>query len=255
MNNYDYSMKQKFKDLLDTCEKYTIVLGIPYFTMINNVYEPFKNGDMNEYNRGFIQEIYEKGIFDQTYRNAFIQISKIDKSIKNWVVPIVLSDDLSKLDGRLEIDCLDIYNYINLSDPFTVYGNIYNLFQSENKCEMYVVSQHKRKEGTCKFYGQKVILSDLIKNDNKYLKLDAVWLTEGLDSIKEVNTSLANDYISNFFNNNRIPQTKFKLGEEFFISRLIDDFKEIINEDNLDMDKLRINDLLETIKTECSTRG
>ena len=52
--------------------------------------------------------------------------------------------------------CLDI----NLSDPFTVYGNIYNLFQSENKCEMYVVSQHKRKEGTCKFYGQKIILSD-----------------------------------------------------------------------------------------------
>ena len=38
-----YSQQQMNKDLLEVCEKYCNILDIPYFTMISNIYEPYRS--------------------------------------------------------------------------------------------------------------------------------------------------------------------------------------------------------------------
>lgn len=265
---YTDSQQQKNKELLDICEKYSTLLDIPYFTMISNIYEPYRNDDLSEYNRGFIQEIYEKGIFDLSYRNAFVKMAGVDSKIKKWVIPIYWSDEIEYIadtDDTIDfykkyvdenknslVDCFDIYAAYDLSDPLVDYPKVYNVYQNEKRSQMYIISSHTRTDGNNKYYGHKINILDGSVGDKKLYVLHDLWLTEGENSIKAVNTHFANDYINNFFSNKRIPQTKFNLGEEFFISRLIEDFKGIINEDNLDMDKLCVNELLETIKKECS---
>lgn len=246
-----YSQHQMNMDLLELCEKYCNILDIPYFTMISNIYEPYKNGNMTEFNNGFIQEIYEKGIFEADYRNAFINMTRVDKQIKEWVVPVCWSGNV----GDSSIDCLDIYKEFDLTDPMVCYLKVYNVYRNDTQSELYVISSHSRDDGSNKLYGHKINISDSCIGENKIYVLKDLWLTGAENTIKDVNTHFANDYIINFFSNKKIPQTKFNLGEEFFISRLVEDFKAIINDSNLDMTKLRIDDLLKEIRSECINRG
>ncbi len=265
-----YLQQQRNKDLLKVCENYSNILNIPYFTMINNIYEPYRNGKMTEYNNSYIQELYEKGIFESDYRSAFTKMVQIDENIKKWVIPVYWSERIEYLvdsddtldfynkyiddNGKSNVDCMDIYDEFDLSDPLVDYPKVYNVFQNDNRSQLYVISSHSRPDGSNKFYGHKVNILDGSRGEKKLFILNDFWLTDAEDSIKSVNTHFANDYINNFFNNKKIPQTKFNLGEEFFISRLIDDFKGIINDSNLDMSKLQIDDLLKEIKTECVNR-
>ena len=251
-------------EMLHACENISRELDIPYFSVVNNIYEPYKDNNMNEYNRDFVQELYVQGIFNLEYRKAFKSLLEVDNRIGEWIIPVFAEsyiDYLKENEGITNFDsskesCDAIYytSYKHIDNEPRFYTKVYNLGGNNSHSRFYLISEHDRMSGPKVYYGHKVNLW-LSKDDKgrEYFALLDNWITrEG--TLKEINTELANDYIESFFVNKTIPQTKFNLGEEFFISQLIKDFKGIINDDNFELDELNIDSLLETVKKECSNR-
>lgn len=233
----------KYNELLKVCEKWASRLDIPYFTMINEIYEPYKYDRMSYLNNDFIQNLYLQSIWNDEYKSAILELIDVDNHISKWLVPIF---DDSCLKGK-PADYKAIYDSVSVN----VVEKVYTLTNNKDRADFYLIT-HGLGEGSGLYYGHKINLCFTDRGFNEpYYKMNDIWLTNGLDSIREVNTFLANDYIQNFFESMNIPQTKFNLGEEFFIAQLINDFKEIINDEQLEIDNLDLDMLLDCIKKDC----
>lgn len=238
----------KRDNLLHICEKYSSLLNIPYFTVINNIYEPFVNNNMNSINRAYIQELYERGIFDSEYRQFILDLASVDKSFKKWIVPIVYSDFAS--DNNVE-NFDEIYKIFDSRNSGEMeLSKVYNAKNSIDESEYYVISSHKSGDETKKYVGRIIEIKKKTINSLERYVMEDNWVTLPKEKISDVNTFFANNYISTYLKDKKIPQTKFNLGEDFLINRLIDDFKTIINDDNFDMNSLRVDELLDVLKNE-----